>query len=136
MVENEEMRGNIMRRFESIDRGDECDTGGHHEKVGTALLKFLSMAASFSYHPLSQLSLSIQGRRDQREQRRVGRPAEGSRRARHRAEGEQNSEQLEVLVKVRPQRSEEFQTGTGRDGILRNPGIFRDRINLFFSSRD
>ena len=60
MVENEEMRGNIMRRFE-----DE------------------NAESNWAF-------LLIQGRRDQREQRWVGRPAEGSCWARHRAEGEQN----------------------------------------------
>ena len=37
------------------------------------------------------------------------------------------------------QRSEEFHSGTGRDGIevqSRDPGIFRDGISLIFSSRD
>ena len=37
------------------------------------------------------------------------------------------------------QRSEEFHSGTGRDGIQvqsRDPGIFRDGISLIFSSRD
>ena len=37
------------------------------------------------------------------------------------------------------QRSEEFHSGTGRDGIevqSRDPGIFRDGISLIFQSRD
>ena len=43
MVENEEMRGNIMRRFEdeNIECGDEWDMGENDAKVGTALFKFL-----------------------------------------------------------------------------------------------
>ena len=39
----------------------------------------------------------------------------------------------------RVQRSEEFHSGTGRDGIevqSRDPGIFRDGISLIFQSRD
>ena len=37
------------------------------------------------------------------------------------------------------QHSEEFHSGTGRDGIevqSRDPGIFRDGISLIFQSRD
>ena len=40
---------------------------------------------------------------------------------------------------VSVQRSEEFHSGTGRDGIevqSRDPGIFRDGISLIFQSRD
>ena len=45
--------------------------------------------------------------------------------------------QVAIIITGRPQRSEEFQTGTGRDfAKSRDPGIFRDGINLFFSSRD
>ena len=39
----------------------------------------------------------------------------------------------------RPQRSKEFHSGMGRDGIFaksRDPGIFRDGISLIFLSRD
>ena len=42
---------------------------------------------------------------------------------------------FKTRVLTRPQRSEEFQTGTGRDGILRNPGIpgfFGTGLTYFF----
>ena len=42
-------------------------------------------------------------------------------------------------VETSVQRSEEFHSGTGRDGIKvqsRDPGIFRDGISLIFQSRD
>ena len=44
-----------------------------------------------------------------------------------------------VVVVGSVQRSEEFHSGTGRDGIevqSRDPGIFRDGISLIFQSRD
>ena len=42
-----------------------------------------------------------------------------------------------IGVLIRPQRSQEFQSGTGRDfAKSRDPRIFRDGINLIFSSRD
>ena len=44
-----------------------------------------------------------------------------------------------MLVRSSVQRSEEFHSGTGRDGIevqSRDPGIFRDGISLIFQSRD
>ena len=52
--------------------------------------------------------------------------------------------QKHEIVEIRPQRSQEFQTGTGwdfaksRDGInlFFHPGVFQDGISLIFSSRD
>ena len=44
-----------------------------------------------------------------------------------------------TVVSSSVQRSEEFHSGTGRDGIevqSRDPGIFRDGISLIFQSRD
>ena len=46
---------------------------------------------------------------------------------------------LASIVVYSVQRSEEFHSGMGRDGIevqSRDPGIFRDGISLIFSSRD
>ena len=42
---------------------------------------------------------------------------------------------IATCIRIRPQRSEEFQTGTGRDGILQNPGIpgfFGTGLTYFF----
>ena len=44
-----------------------------------------------------------------------------------------------MILLTSVQRSEEFHSGTGRDGIQvqsRDPGIFRDGISLTFSSQD
>ena len=51
--------------------------------------------------------------------------------------GSKNFIQLPSVSLIRPQRSQEFQSGTGRDfAKSQDPGIFRDEINLMFSSRD